>query len=120
MSLENGYRLEVNHRDSAATTLTVTNIGGEAVGKAIAMIYFKKLAVVETISVLPQHRKKKIATELLKTFEGWAAENGATHSFMRFAPCDFADTFTLSKLLLANNYSFAGIGFIKRLNTERE
>lgn len=105
---------DIVYSDNKLAKLQVNGLSGEVAGKAMVIIYFNSVAVIENLQVLPPYRRNKIGTNIVAKIEEWSSEKNAKYTFMRFALCDFGDTFTLSKLLLSNNYKFNGIGFIKK------
>lgn len=118
VEISNSYP-DIVYSDNKLAKLQVNGLSGEVAGKAMVIIYFNSVAVIENLQVLPSYRRNKIGTNLVTKIEEWSSEKKAKYTFMRFAPCDFGDAFTLSKLLLSNNYKFNGIGFIKKLDVSK-
>lgn len=112
------YSIETGYADKSWLNITVNDGQGERIGKSTAIIVLGKFVVVEQLSVLSEFRRRGIGTKVINRIEEWGVQNNATYSIMRFAPCDFGDTFTLSKTLTKNGYKFnyLGLFYYKRLD----
>lgn len=83
----------------------VANEEGTTIAHSMSIV-IGRIAIIEQLHVNSNRRRRGVGSMLLSRMETWATEQNCNTIIMRFAPCDFNDTFTLSKLLKANGYSF--------------